>query len=205
MAVGAWLVFIAAAILEVGGDALIRKGLRGSGLALIVAGFGALGCYCLVVNIVRWDFSRLLGVYVAVFAVISVLAGRVVFRENVPVSTWIGLAVIVAGGLIINISSMVTKRVIPGLAAYSSTKSALNMLSDTARVELAPDNIRVITVYPRLTATDFGRNSLGDPQVRQRQRQHTTTGPNPADSPELVADRILEAAQREPPEQFMDA
>jgi small multidrug resistance family-3 protein len=101
MAVGAWLVFIAAAILEVGGDALIRKGLRGSGLALIVAGFVVLGCYGLVVNIVRWDFSRLLGVYVAVFAVISVLAGRVVFRENVPVSTWIGLAVIVAGGLII--------------------------------------------------------------------------------------------------------
>ena len=101
MAVGAWLVFIAAAILEVGGDALIRKGLRGSGLALIVAGFAALGCYGLVVNIVRWDFSRLLGVYVAVFAVISVLAGRVLFRENVPVSTWIGLAVIVAGGLII--------------------------------------------------------------------------------------------------------
>jgi len=101
MAVGAWLVFIAAAILEVGGDALIRKGLRGSGLALIVAGFVVLGCYGLVVNIVRWDFSRLLGVYVAVFAVISVLAGRVVFRENVPISTWVGLAVIVAGGLII--------------------------------------------------------------------------------------------------------
>jgi drug/metabolite transporter superfamily protein YnfA len=101
MAVGAWLVFIAAAILEVGGDALIRKGLRGSGLALIVAGFAVLGCYGLVVNIVRWDFSRLLGVYVAVFAVISVLAGRVVFREHVPFSTWVGLAVIVAGGLII--------------------------------------------------------------------------------------------------------
>ena len=101
MAVGAWLVFIAAAILEVSGDALIRKGLRGSGLALIVAGFVVLGCYGLVVNIVRWDFSRLLGVYVAVFAVISVLAGRVVFRENVPISTWVGLAVIVAGGLII--------------------------------------------------------------------------------------------------------
>ena len=36
------------------------------------------------------------------------------------------------GGLIINISSMVTKMHIPGLAAYASTKSALNMLSDTA-------------------------------------------------------------------------
>jgi len=84
MAVGAWLVFIAAAILEVGGDALIRKGLRGSGLALIVAGFVVLGCYGLVVNIVRWDFSRLLGVYVAVFVVISVLAGRVFFERTCP-------------------------------------------------------------------------------------------------------------------------
>ncbi len=109
------------------------------------------------------------------------------------------------GGLIINISSMVSKMHIPGLAAYASTKAALNILADTARVELASDNIRVITVYPRLTATDFGRNSLGDPSMRQRQRAHTTTGPNPADSPELVADRILEAAQKEPAEQFMDA
>jgi NADP-dependent 3-hydroxy acid dehydrogenase YdfG len=106
------------------------------------------------------------------------------------------------GGLIINISSMVTKRVIPGLAAYASTKSALNMLSDTARVELAPDNIRVITVYPGLTATDFGRNSLGSQAMRQRQRSHD--GPA-ADSAEHVAERILDAAQQEPAEQFMDA
>ena len=41
------------------------------------------------------------------------------------------------GGMIINISSMVSKMRIPGLAAYAATKSALNMLSDTARVELA--------------------------------------------------------------------
>ena len=113
------------------------------------------------------------------------------------------------GGLIINISSMVTKMHIPGLAAYASTKSALNMLSDTARVELAPANIRVITVYPRLTATDFGKNSLGNQAMRQGQRGHGAPGAPggapTADSPELVADRILDAAQREPQEQFMDA
>jgi NAD(P)-dependent dehydrogenase (short-subunit alcohol dehydrogenase family) len=114
------------------------------------------------------------------------------------------------GGLIINISSMVTKMHIPGLAAYASTKSALNMLSDTARVELAPDNIRVITVYPRLTATDFGRNSLGNQTMRQGQRGHggpsgAPAGMPTADTAEFVADRILDAAQREPAEQFMDA
>jgi len=101
MPIVAWLTFIAAAVLEVAGDAVIRKGLRGSGIALIAAGFAMLGCYGLVVNSLRWDFSRLLGVYVAVFAVVSVLAGRVVFSEVVPAPTWVGLAIIVAGGLVI--------------------------------------------------------------------------------------------------------
>ncbi|MCB0228941.1 MAG: SDR family NAD(P)-dependent oxidoreductase [Anaerolineae bacterium] len=40
----------------------------------------------------------------------------------------------------------ITAMHIPGLAAYAATKTALNMLSETARVELAPANIRVITV-----------------------------------------------------------
>jgi drug/metabolite transporter superfamily protein YnfA len=97
----AWLVFLAAAILEVGGDALIRKGLRTSGIALIAAGFITLGCYGLVVNLVRWDFSKLLGVYVAIFAVVSILFGKLIFKEQIPTTTWIGLAIIVAGGLII--------------------------------------------------------------------------------------------------------
>ncbi len=107
------------------------------------------------------------------------------------------------GGIIINVSSMVSKMNIPRLAAYASTKAALNMLSDTARAELAPDHIRVITVYPRVTATDFGRNSLGNRQVRQHQRAGRPGMPDP-DSPELVAAKILEAAQNEPPEQYMD-
>jgi len=103
MTLGAWIVFIAAAVLEVGGDAVIRKGLRGSMVWVIVAGFAVLGCYGLVVNMVKWDFSRLLGVYVAVFAVVSVLAGRFVFKETVLPSTWIGLAIIVVGGAVIQV------------------------------------------------------------------------------------------------------
>lgn len=97
----AWLIFIAAAILEVAGDAVIRKGLRGSIVWFIVFGFLMLGCYGMVVNTVKWDFSKLLGVYVAVFAVVSILAGRLVFKESIPVSTWLGLAIIVIGGAVI--------------------------------------------------------------------------------------------------------
>jgi len=97
----AWLIFIVAAALEVSGDALIRKGLEGNGLALIGVGCLALSCYGLIVNLVKWDFSKLLGVYVGVFALLSVLTGRVVLDEDVPISTWLGLGFILVGGLVI--------------------------------------------------------------------------------------------------------
>jgi small multidrug resistance family-3 protein len=96
-----WFAFVAAAILEVGGDALIRKGLRGSGWAMIAAGCAVLAFYGVVVNLVQWEFSKLLGVYVAFFATVSVLGGLLVFREAIPLSTWLGLAFIVVGGLVI--------------------------------------------------------------------------------------------------------
>ena len=95
------LVFVAAALLEVGGDAAIRRGLRGQGWPSVLAGCLMLAIYGLVVNLVRWDFSRLLGAYVAVFALASVLAGRFWFREAVLASTWIGLGLILLGGLVI--------------------------------------------------------------------------------------------------------
>ena len=94
-------IFVGAAILEVAGDAVVRQGLRGSRLIVILLGCAMLGCYGVVVNTVRWDFSRLLGVYVSVFALVSVLFGCLVFREKVSPATWVGLAVILAGGLII--------------------------------------------------------------------------------------------------------
>jgi small multidrug resistance family-3 protein len=105
----AWLLFVAAALLEVAGDAAIRKGLRGSMIWFIVAGFLMLGCYGMVVNMVKWDFARLLGVYVAIFAVISVLAGRFVFKETIPISTWLGLAFIITGGAVIQSGACVVK------------------------------------------------------------------------------------------------
>jgi drug/metabolite transporter superfamily protein YnfA len=97
----AWLIFVAAAALEVGGDAIIRKGLRGGGLAVVAAGLVTVALYGLVVNIVTWDFSKLLGVYVAFFALFSVLFGKFFFGESVPVSTWAGLTLIIIGGLVI--------------------------------------------------------------------------------------------------------
>jgi drug/metabolite transporter superfamily protein YnfA len=96
-----WLTFVVAAVLEVGGDAVVRKGLRGHRLVFMLTGCAMLALYGLIVNSVNWDFSRLLGVYVAFFAILSVLYGRFFFHEEIPASTWVGCALIAAGGLVI--------------------------------------------------------------------------------------------------------
>jgi drug/metabolite transporter superfamily protein YnfA len=96
-------VFVLAAVLEVAGDAVIRSGMRGGGLVLVLVGFVMLGFYGVAVNLLEVDFSRLLGAYIGVFAVVSVLVGRFYFLEDVPLSTWAGLGVVLAGSLIIHV------------------------------------------------------------------------------------------------------
>jgi small multidrug resistance family-3 protein len=103
----AWLVFVGSALLEVGGDAVVRKGLHGANVIIILVGGVMLAAYGLLVNTVHWDFSKLLGVYVAVFAIVSIMAGKFVFGESVPLATWLGLLIIVAGGLVIQFGQYV--------------------------------------------------------------------------------------------------
>ena len=99
------LILVAAAGLEVGGDAAIRAGLRARDGWLVALGGAILAAYGLVVNLVAWDFARLLGTYVAVFAVVAVLVGRFGFGDPVPRSTWVGLALIALGGAIIQLGA----------------------------------------------------------------------------------------------------
>ena len=94
------LILVAAATFEVAGDAMIRSGLRGRGALFVVIGIAVVGVYGLV-DLVPVDFSKLIGVYVAVFAVVGVLVGKLVFHESVPPSTWLGLTVIVAGAAVV--------------------------------------------------------------------------------------------------------
>jgi drug/metabolite transporter superfamily protein YnfA len=99
------LVMLAAAALEVGGDALIRTGLRGRGLLLVVLGFVVLGSYGIAINQLPLDFSKLLGAYVGFFALVSVLCGWLMFDELIANATWLGLAVVLAGSLIMQFGS----------------------------------------------------------------------------------------------------
>ncbi len=69
------------------------------------------------------------------------------------------------GGLIINVSSIVGRRAMPGIAGYCASKGALEKMADSLRVEVAKDNIRISTVYPGVTQTHFNDNSLGNSQM----------------------------------------
>jgi short-subunit dehydrogenase len=67
-------------------------------------------------------------------------------------------------GVIVNLSSGLSR--VPYATfrtAYSASKAALNSLSETLRLELAPKypRIRVLTVMPGPVATDFGNAALG--------------------------------------------
>ena len=106
------------------------------------------------------------------------------------------------GGVIINISSNVSKMAIPGIGAYASTKYALNGLSLTARNELAADNIRVVLFLPGQTATDFGKNAVMPESLRDWRPPSSAAMTQP-DSAEEVARKILEAARSEPAEMGM--
>jgi len=53
------------------------------------------------------------------------------------------------GGMIVNISSGLTKMYVPNISAYSSTKYALNAISLIARQELSKDKIIVSNEYQR--------------------------------------------------------
>ena len=57
------------------------------------------------------------------------------------------------GGSIVNVSSSLTLKPSPGQAAYSVSKSGINMLTKIAAIELAEKNIRVNTVFPGPTLT----------------------------------------------------
>ncbi|MBW3624269.1 MAG: hypothetical protein KY468_12755 [Armatimonadetes bacterium] len=96
------LFLVLAALLEVGGDAGIRWGLRVNRWGLL---FGSLSlvAYGFIVNLSSWNFSRLMGIYIAVFFVVSQLLAVLLFHERLTPVHGIAGALIVAGGLILTV------------------------------------------------------------------------------------------------------
>ena len=62
----------------------------------------------------------------------------------------------------------------------------MNAITLTARAELEPERIVVSVFYPRMTATDFGANALGE-----RYSSHAGRPGMTVDTPESVAKAIV--------------
>jgi small multidrug resistance family-3 protein len=95
-----FLTLVVASALEVGGDALVRIGLKGATYSL-AAGALTLFAYGLVVNKSGLDFNRLMGVYIAIFFVVSQIISFVLFKQIPDDRIILGGGFIVAGGLLI--------------------------------------------------------------------------------------------------------
>ncbi|MGH8199328.1 MAG: SDR family oxidoreductase [Steroidobacteraceae bacterium] len=95
------------------------------------------------------------------------------------------------GGSIVNINSGTAFMTVPQYSVYSASKRALLGFSLTARLELEKDGIVVSEIYPVITATNFGKNRMGNP-----------AGGGPAasyadgDTPESVADLVVQAIEQ---------
>jgi len=86
-------------------------------------------------------------------------------------------------GLIVNVSSQLSKVALPATGTYCATKAALLMLTQAMRGDLSHRGVRVIAVLPGAMDTDMTRNY-----------------DIPKTSPSRVAEEILDAIKTEAPE-----
>ena len=115
---------------------------------------------------------------------LNVLGPIVAMQSVIPVLRRQG------GGSIVNINSGTAFMTIPQYGVYSSSKRALLGVSLTARMELAGDGIVVSEVYPFITATNFGKNRMGNPAGGGPSANYAD-----GDTPEFVAEIIVKAIE----------
>ena len=102
------MILLLAAILEAGGDALLRAGLhkqlmwqRASLFALAAL---VLFSYGWTVNAPPWDFGKVIGIYIVFFFLVAQTISWLVFKTPPSLPLVVGGALIVAGGVVISIA-----------------------------------------------------------------------------------------------------
>jgi short-subunit dehydrogenase len=94
------------------------------------------------------------------------------------------------GGSIVNINAGTAFMTIPQYSVYTTSKRALLGFSLTARAELEKDHIVISEVYPFITATNFGKNRMGNPAGGGPSSNYAE-----GDKPEFVAGLVLQAIE----------
>jgi 3-oxoacyl-[acyl-carrier protein] reductase len=81
------------------------------------------------------------------------------------------------GGVILNIGSTAGIRPRPGLTWYNSSKGAVNLMSKSLAVDLAPDHIRVNVICPVMGATGLLGQFMGVPDTPENRARFVATIP----------------------------
>lgn len=115
---------------------------------------------------------------------LNVLGPIVAMQAVIPVMRAQG------GGSIVNINSGTAFMTIPQYSVYSSSKRALLGFSLTARAELEKDGIVVSEIYPFITATNFGKNRMGNKAAAGPSANYAE-----GDTPEFVASLVVQAVE----------
>jgi len=103
---------------------------------------------------------------------------RDIVEQNLFVTMWSchaeARAMVDAGteGVIVNVSSGETSRPAVRMAPYGAAKAAINHLTETLAVELAPHGIRVLAVAPGTTLTPVVKAALSDETVERLVAAH---------------------------------
>jgi 3-oxoacyl-[acyl-carrier protein] reductase len=96
-----------------------------------------------------------------------------------------------AGGVICNIGSTAGIRPRPGLAWYNASKGAVNLLTKSMAVELAPDRIRVVAIAPVAGETPLLATFMGEDTPQKREAFRATIPLGRLSLPQDIADACL--------------
>ncbi len=117
-------------------------------------------------------------------------------------------------GVIVNIGSIAGMLTTPFASIYSSSKAAVNALSDGLRVELKPFGVKVITVQPGAIVSRFGENALENTmkilsensiylKYKEKVLKRAELSQQNATSTELFADKLIsKILSKNPPPVF---
>ncbi|MBK0398304.1 SDR family oxidoreductase [Limibaculum sp. M0105] len=83
----------------------------------------------------------------------------------------------IGGGVMLNVGSTAGIRPRPGLTWYNSSKGAVNLMTRSLAVELAPDKVRVCALAPVMGVTGLLETFMGMPDTPQNREKFLATIP----------------------------
>ena len=93
------------------------------------------------------------------------------------------------GASVVNVSSSLSRHVSPATSVYAASKKALEALTRSLAVELGPRGVRINSIAPGPTATDFNGGAMRDNgTMRETLSRQTALGR--VGEPEDIADAI---------------